>query len=119
MPMQIVSTNSIGAGVRLALGATNSGFILPGVTIGSTDGFGISASGSNENLTIEGNVFGTLGVVWTSGMNNEIIVGEDAVVQGYLGSGLTTNKAPRPRGSRLRGTGLRSGRSGWRYGASL
>jgi hypothetical protein len=73
MALQIASANDIGIGTRLNLSTTDDAWILPGVTVGSTNSFAIFSSGSAQTIHVEGTVIGE---------DNAIYMGDSAADTG-------------------------------------
>ena len=89
MPMQIISYDLIGSGIRLNLGTADSALIRRGVTVASTDHIAISGEGTQQALTVEGEVFGLHGINWFSGFSPVVTIGTGATVRGYDGFGIS------------------------------
>ena len=91
MPVQAIGYNSLGPGERLDLSTTDSGVIGLGVSVISTNSYGVFGAGTNQSVLIQGYAAGTIGLHWLTGTDSRISVGAAGAVQGYEASGMSLN----------------------------
>ena len=89
MALQIFSSNSIGAGVRVDLGTLDDVYIASNATVASTDNNAITGTGSNHRVTVEGSVFAASGTILlgnsnSADFNQSLYIGE----RGSVGSNI-------------------------------
>ncbi|MBO3762545.1 calcium-binding protein [Ciceribacter sp. L1K22] len=71
MALQIIGANTIGTGVRAALGTTDSVYVASGIVVGSTNDIAVLGIGSGHRADIYGEVIGD---------DAAIVLGDDASV---------------------------------------
>ncbi|CAG0981168.1 Bifunctional hemolysin/adenylate cyclase [Rhizobiaceae bacterium] len=84
MALQIIGSNSIGPGIRVSLNDTDSVFVTSGVTVGSTDNWGIYGYGSNHVVNIQGTVSATTAVYLGNDSVNDQLNSIEIGSSGYV-----------------------------------
>jgi Ca2+-binding RTX toxin-like protein len=79
--LQVFGTNSIGLNTQAQLSTTDDALIVAGVTVASTNGYGVFGSGNGHIVNVQGTVAGVHSAIWLgNGLDNygqHVVIGED------------------------------------------
>jgi len=85
MTVKYFTSSTTGSGSQYLVTGGNGVYVAEGVTVGSTDDYGLSGTGSNDSFDIDGTVYGDLGGISLSAVDNASVqIGANGVVSSDL-----------------------------------